>query len=210
MIFIFITFFLELSFTLFFRIVSQFILEGKGPVKENTNTSLWSVEKLQEYFCVIKTLNPKLTTDANIILCSYYQAQRKADSRNAARTTVRLLESLIRYSIIFAYFFVKSIEKRANSIAFKFHDFFRRLSQGHARIMFREEVLIQDAVIAISLVESSMVGSTLIGEVDTLHTNFPIDPLLEYKKQGKYLLFLENIYTFYLTIALVKLLKSNN
>ena len=59
-----------------------------------------------------------------------------------------------------------------------------RLSQGHARIMFREEVLVQDAIVVISLVEASMTGMTLMGDVDTLHASFPINPLTDYKKQG--------------------------
>lgn len=90
------SFFHAIIFSQLYRIVSEFILQGKEAFKENKNTSLWSVEKLQEYFCVVKTLNPKLTSDANSVLCAYYQAQRRADCRNAARTTVRLLESLIR------------------------------------------------------------------------------------------------------------------
>lgn len=61
-----------------------------------------------------------------------------------------------------------------------------RLSQGHARLMFRENVLVQDAIVAISLVESSMLGTALIGEVDTLHSSFPTDAVEEYKKQGNF------------------------
>ena len=59
-----------------------------------------------------------------------------------------------------------------------------RLSQAHARLMFREEVMVQDAVVAVSLVESSMQSSALIGNIDALHTSFPSDPMEEYKVQG--------------------------
>ena len=81
-----------------FRFVSTYILQGKNPLKsyEAEQAAVWGIEKLQAYFSTVKTIKPEITEDAALILRHYYHAQRQADSRNAARTTVRLLESLVR------------------------------------------------------------------------------------------------------------------
>lgn len=60
------------------------------------SSSLWSIDKMKAYFCLIKRLQPQLSQDANRVLTSYYQLQRQSNDRNAARTTIRMLESLSR------------------------------------------------------------------------------------------------------------------
>lgn len=54
------------------------------------------MEKMKAYFCAIKRLQPQVSEEANRILSQYYQLQRQSDSRSAARTTIRMLESLSR------------------------------------------------------------------------------------------------------------------
>jgi len=94
-----------------------------------------------------------MSPEASKVLSRYYQLQRQADLRNVARTTVRLLESLIR------------------------------LSQAHARLMFRSVVEIADAIVAVTLVESSMQTSALLGVSSALHSSFPDDGDAEFARQ---------------------------
>ncbi|XP_067655195.1 DNA helicase MCM9-like [Haliotis asinina] len=140
------------------RVVSSYILEHKDPLGDLDLKSLWSLEKMQAYFALIKTITPQLTDGAVRVLGSYYRAQRSADDRNAARTTMRLLQSMIR------------------------------LAQAHARLMFRDEVLVPDAVVAVTVMESSMQGAALLGGVNALHTAFPEDAEDEYKLQAELIL----------------------
>ncbi|KAF9088131.1 DNA helicase mcm9 [Mortierella sp. AD031] len=115
----------------------------------------WSLEKLKAYLIWIKsTFEPRLTPPAEEVLVSYYQLQRKADLRNAARTTIRLLESLIR------------------------------LSQAHARLMARDLVTVQDAVVIISLMEATAQGgAAVLGGINPLHASFPKSAEEEYWRQ---------------------------
>ncbi|XP_071525523.1 uncharacterized protein [Panulirus ornatus] len=141
------------------KIVSGYILEGRDPLSgDGGSKEDWSMEKLQAYFCYIRTIQPALTPKANTILSRYYQVQRRSDQHSKARTTIRLLESLVR------------------------------LSQGHARLMMRAEVLVQDAVMAVTLMEASMYGASVITGINPLHTAFPHSPEEEYKTQAKIVL----------------------
>ncbi|NWX11122.1 MCM9 helicase, partial [Caloenas nicobarica] len=138
------------------RIISSFILQNKGfPSKSE---KLWSMEKMKTYFCLIKSIQPKLSDESNLILVRYYQMQRQNDCRNAARTTIRLLESLVR------------------------------LAEAHARLMFRDTVTVEDAVTVVSVMESSMQGGALLGGINALHTSFPEDPMAQYRTQCELIL----------------------
>ncbi|XP_056261745.1 DNA helicase MCM9 isoform X2 [Seriola aureovittata] len=138
------------------RVISSFILEDRGMPADSS--SLWSMEKMKGYFSVIKRLQPQVSEDANSILSRYYQLQRKSDGRNAARTTIRMLESL------------------------------SRLAEAHARLMYRETVTVEDAVIAVSVMECSMQGGALLGNVNALLTSFPAEPGQQYQTQCQVLL----------------------
>ncbi|XP_014273111.1 uncharacterized protein [Halyomorpha halys] len=139
------------------KLISSFILLGK--MLPDSGSSLWSLEKLQAYYCIIKTLLPKLTPDAMVILREYYHFQRRNNLLNASHTTVRLLESLIR------------------------------LAQAHARLMYRDTVIVQDAVVSVSLMECSAHGSTFnLGCFNPVQTTFPLNPTEEYIQQAEEIL----------------------
>ncbi|XP_055005391.1 DNA helicase MCM9 isoform X1 [Boleophthalmus pectinirostris] len=140
------------------RTISSFILEDRGrPGQPADWSSLWPIDKMKAYFCLIKRLQPQLSQDANRVLTSYYQLQRQSQGRNA-RTTIRMLESL------------------------------SRLAEAHAKLMYRETVTIEDAIMAVSVMECSMQGGALLGSMNALLTSFPDDPVEQYKTQCELLL----------------------
>lgn len=94
----------------------------------------WELERLQAYIQYVRYhFFPILTPLAQRLLTRYYQYQRAADSRSAARTTIRLLESLVR------------------------------LTQAHARLMWRHRATAQDALMAILVMESSLASCSVGG-----------------------------------------------
>ncbi|XP_054714507.1 DNA helicase MCM9-like [Uloborus diversus] len=140
------------------EMVSSFILNGRNVNSLIKEDDIWPITKMKNYFALIRYIKPKVTHQCERILEAYYKQQRSASHRNAARTTPRLLQSLLR------------------------------LAEGHARLMFRDEVLIIDAVMAIILMESSMLGFSVFEELSPLHTTFPIDPDTEYEDRAKTIL----------------------
>ena len=89
-----------------------------------TNTT-WTVDTLRHYIAYVKySFHPTMSSAAATLLKKYYSLQRQSDDRSQARTTTRLLESLVRLS-----------ESR--------------------KLMCRNVVLIEDAVVAIALAAMS-------------------------------------------------------
>ncbi|PIA13102.1 MCM-domain-containing protein [Coemansia reversa NRRL 1564] len=121
------------------------------PDTATNSNDIWSFDKLQAYIAYVKSaFQPQSTPASEQVLTRYYQMQRQRDTLNAARTTIRLLESLIR------------------------------LAQAHARLMFRDKVVLQDAIIAVVLMETTMLSASILGSTDALHTTFPEDSDLFY------------------------------
>lgn len=60
-----------------------------------------------------------------------------------------------------------------------------RLSQAHARLMFREEVIVMDAVTSVLIMENSIQGSVILNETNLYHASFPKDAMATYRHQGK-------------------------
>lgn len=136
-------------------VVADYLLKDKST---GSSCRTWSMEQMQTYFSVIRDINPTLSPQADQVLKAYYRRHRNSSTRNAARTTIRLLESLIR------------------------------LSEAHARLMFRDVVTIQDAVTAVTVMESSMEGGALLPTGNILHSCFPRDPEREYRKHCRLVL----------------------
>ncbi|KAH7679677.1 DNA helicase protein [Dioscorea alata] len=145
-------------------IVSSHILAEKGePRRGNSDEDLgevWSLPMLRRYIYYVKQrFKPVLTEESEQVISRYYQLQRRSGTQNAARITVRMLESLIR------------------------------LAQAHARLMFRDEVTRLDAIAAILCMESSMTTSAIVDTVgNALHSNFTDNPDQEYARQEQLIL----------------------
>lgn len=121
------------------------------PVKRQrlANRMVWSLNDVQQYIQLIRRrFEPKFTASAELVIRSYYQKARSANAnRGSIRVTVRMLESLVR------------------------------LATAHARLMFRQRVLIRDAIMAIILIECSCLNSALICEPSrVMHIVFDDDP----------------------------------
>ncbi|KAJ9071763.1 DNA helicase mcm9 [Entomophthora muscae] len=152
-------------------LVSSFILQSECdqlvPKDENPLAAfLWSIDKLKGYIAYTKQrFMPRMTQDCQDVLTAYYRLQRSTDQRSAARTTLRLLESLIR------------------------------LSQAHARLMARDQATVMDAVQVILIMEYSMAnsGSNLVSgscfpSTGSLQSSSPDNPDMIYRKQEKAIL----------------------
>ncbi|KAI8929498.1 MCM2/3/5 family-domain-containing protein [Entophlyctis helioformis] len=163
-------------------VVSSFILGSETSAKAmadlQSSAGIWDLERMQAYICHVKDrVQPRLTAEPNLVLQRYYQLQRATDQKMSARTTIRLLESLIR------------------------------LAQAHARLMCCPVVRVRDAVIAVAVMEASLHslgldpgagGSDANGDGQgyaqgrgsggALHAAFPDDAMADYYRTEKILL----------------------
>jgi hypothetical protein len=103
--------------------------------------------------CLQNNFFPSISRGAQEVLMRYYELQRRTDTRSAARTTLRLLESLVR------------------------------LAQAHARLMCRQETTVQDAAIAVMLVETSMHTSLMMSATSVLHATASASSDVDFAKQ---------------------------
>ena len=71
--------------------LSNYVLEAK--IKGNETAPILDLKK---YLITARKLAPKITQACQKVLLRYYEIQRGSESRESARTTARLLESLIR------------------------------------------------------------------------------------------------------------------
>ncbi|XP_019701010.2 DNA helicase MCM9 isoform X2 [Harpegnathos saltator] len=126
------------------KMMSTHILKAACEDEENISHSeiymgpsnlggLWREESLCEYFAHVRALKPVLTEEAKKILSATYLYHRSNPCKRPERTTVRLLDSLIR------------------------------LAEGHAKLMYRTKVEIVDAVTAAELVGTTLINDVDIG-----------------------------------------------
>jgi len=108
----------------------------------------WPLDKLRAYLEYARaTYQPTMSAPAERLLVAYFTRQRQEDGRSQARTTIRLLEAMVR------------------------------LAQAHARLMFRQEVSLQDGMIAVLMMEVSLGSAApLLGPISALRSSFSTDP----------------------------------
>ena len=125
------------------------ILRGRGYEKtQSTSTTgqdeenTWDFDQLKVYVNYVRHgRNPEMSKISELVLSRYYQLQRRSDSLRCARTTVRLLESLVR------------------------------LAQSHSKLMFHSKIQLEDSMMAVILMEASLSsGQTLESKID-LHAS---------------------------------------
>ncbi|KAL9188920.1 hypothetical protein ACHAXT_011410 [Thalassiosira profunda] len=134
-------------------------LEMEALSNDDSANGHWQMEKLRAYIATIREkFHPTLTPEASDLLQSHYSMcrQKSMNRRDGSQSpggqsliTVRFLESLIR------------------------------LSQAHARLMYRDKVELDDAVTVILLMECTAASGMFEGfnpDFDDLHKN-PIDSL---------------------------------
>lgn len=94
--------------------ISTYLLKQALTNGIDADANFWPLPMLRRYVTYVREkLHPAMNDEAKCLLMRYYQMQRQQSDRSAARTTVRLLESLMR------------------------------LAEGHAKLMFKEIVTLE-------------------------------------------------------------------
>lgn len=110
-----------------------------------SGADLWSNDKLQSHFASICHVKPKMSKSASDVIAKYFQRCREDAQRDFARTTVRLLDSL------------------------------NRLAEAYARLVFRDQVTVADALSVIRLMESTHGFGRIIKPFDVIKEELPLD-----------------------------------
>lgn len=126
--------------------IADHVLKRTKNIAEQFSDDLWTIDKMQSHFLAIRDIQARMTREANAILAAYYHYCRADPFRDVARTTVRLFDSLVR------------------------------LAQAHARLVFRSEVTIIDAIAVIQLMESSWGFGRLVTPLNIIKQALPLGP----------------------------------
>lgn len=74
-------------------------MSGSVGKREKVVEDQWDIGRLRDYIAYVKhAFQPTMSKEAQLLLMRYYQIQRQSEERSQGRTTVRLLESLLRLS----------------------------------------------------------------------------------------------------------------
>lgn len=113
---------------------------------DKSSSELWNQQKLQSHFDAVSQVHPKMTPIASEVLSGYYRKCRLDSERDHGRTTIRLLDSL------------------------------NRLAEAHARLVFRDEITVVDAIITIRLMESTFGFGRIVKPYDVIKEELPFGP----------------------------------
>lgn len=84
------------------EIVSEHVLAQHQQADQPFTRQLhgWTVDELRSYVMWARAehADVDMSSEAEAVLLAYYQQQRRAEERSQARTTIRMLESLVRVS----------------------------------------------------------------------------------------------------------------
>ncbi|KAL3808583.1 hypothetical protein ACHAXA_000243 [Cyclostephanos tholiformis] len=132
-------------------LLQQSIIQGSGyyhphgmdPLSSNDGVNHWGIEKLRAYIATIREKFHPTLTPEASELLENHYSMCRQQGNDQSLVTVRFLESLIR------------------------------LSQAHARLMYRDEVLLDDAVAVILLMECTAAASSggMFGGVGMNHSS---------------------------------------